>query len=335
MDIRSGVPLSNYTTLKVGGVAAHVAKVTTEAELQQVRQFAQQIDAPVLLLGGGSNVLVSDQGYPGVVAINQIKGIEYQTLDQRMVQVTIGAGELLDDVVADAVSRGYWGLENLSHIPGTMGAAPIQNVGAYGVEVSGLITSVRATSLSTGTVQIFGNQDCQFGYRDSYFKTDAGRDWVVTSVTCALSIQRDPHLQYGDLQQLDADLCSVAEVRSKVIDIRSGKFPDWHTVGTAGSFFKNPIINADHRDQLVQQFPDLPTFMMPDGRYKIALGWVLDHVCGLRGYSDGVVGLYDKQALVLINTGDSAAAIEIFAAKIAALVHNKTAIHIEPEVRFV
>jgi len=335
MEISSGVSLASYTTLKVGGKAAHLAMVSTEAELQQVRQFAGQIDAPVLLLGSGSNVLVSDEGYAGVVLVNQIKGIDYQSPSEGKVSVTIGAGELLDDVVADAAARGYWGLENLSHIPGTVGAAPIQNVGAYGVEVSQLITSVRAVSLSSGAVRVFDNQDCQFAYRDSYFKTAAGRDWVITSVTCSLLTERNPQLQYGDLTQLDTDACTVAEVRSKVIAIRSGKFPDWHVVGTAGSFFKNPIISATHHNQLVAQHPALPTFVMNDGRYKISLGWVLDHVCGLRGHYDGSVGLYENQALVLINTGDSAAAITNFATKVADTVFEKTAIKIEPEVRFV
>jgi len=335
MDIRTGVQLAPYTTLKVGGAAAHLVAVTSEAQLQQVQQFASQIAAPVLLLGSGSNVLVSDAGYPGVVIINQIKGIAYQPIADGTVEVTIGAGELLDDVVADAVSRGYWGLENLSHIPGTVGAAPIQNVGAYGVEVSALIASVQAVSLGTGEVRTFLNQDCQFAYRDSYFKTPPGRDWVITSVTCTLSTDRVPRLEYGDLTQLDAATCTLQAIRALVIEIRSTKFPDWHTVGTAGSFFKNPIVSAKQRDQLVQQYPALPTFVMADGRYKISLGWVLDHVCQVRGYSVGSVGLYHNQALVLTNTGDSAAAIETFAAKITALVYEKTGITIEPEVRFV
>jgi UDP-N-acetylmuramate dehydrogenase len=335
MEIRTGVPLAPYTTLKVGGAAEHLVEVTSETELQQVRQFAEQIDAPVLLLGGGSNVLVPDAGYQGVVIVNRITGIEYQSTAEGKISVTIGAGELLDDVVADTVKRGYWGLENLSHIPGTVGAAPIQNVGAYGVEVSALITSVRAVSLQSGEVRTFKNQDCQFAYRDSYFKTAAGREWLVTRVTCTLATDREPRLEYGDLQQLDQATCTLADVRAKVIEIRSSKFPDWHTVGTAGSFFKNPIISVDQHTQLLQQYPALPTFVMPDGRYKISLGWVLDKVCDLRGYRVGAVGLYHNQALVLINTGDSATAIEDFAAQIAALVYDKTAIKIEPEVRFV
>jgi len=335
MVIRTGVKLAPYTTLKVGGPAEHFAEVTSAAELQSVRQFATQIAAPILLLGSGSNVLIPDQGYRGVVVINQIKGIEYQPLAAGTVRVTIGAGEQLDDVVADTLSRGYWGLENLSQIPGTVGAAPIQNVGAYGVEVSALVDSVQAVSMSTGHVRTFSNPDCQFAYRDSFFKTDAGRDWCITSVTMLLQTERTPKLEYGDLQQLDPATCTLADIRTKVTEIRSTKFPDWHTVGTAGSFFKNPIVSAEHRNQLLQQYPSLPTFAMPDGCYKISLGWVLDHICGVRGYTDGAVGLYHNQALVLINTGDLATAIEAFATQIADLVYKKTAITIEPEVRFV
>lgn len=335
MEIRTQVKLAPYTTLQVGGVASQLIEVTSETELQQAQRFATQIAAPVLLLGSGSNVLVSDQGYQGVVIVNGIKGIAYQSPCVDTVQVTIGAGELLDDVVADAVKRGYWGLENLSHIPGTVGAAPVQNVGAYGVEVSMLIDSVHAIAMSSGERRVFSNQECQFGYRDSYFKTPAGRDWCITSVMMTLHTKRAPLLHYGDLQQLDPATCSLDEVRQKVIAIRSTKFPDWHTVGTAGSFFKNPVISAAHREQLLQAYPDLPTYTMPDGQYKIALGWVLDHICGVRGHTEGSVGLYHNQALVLINTGTSAAAITDFAAKIATLVYDKTAIAIEPEVRFV
>jgi len=335
MEIRTKVALAPLTTLQVGGVAEYLAEVTTETELQQVQQFATQRSVPVLVLGQGSNVLVSDQGYQGVVIVNQIRGIEYQPIDDERVSVTCGAGEVLDEVIKDGVSREYWGLENLSHIPGTVGAAPIQNVGAYGVEVSALVTNVRAVALATGEVRNFDTQACQFAYRDSYFKTLAGRDWVITHVTFLLSRKRQPQLEYGDLQQLDAHSCTLAEIRAHVIKIRSGKFPDWHVVGTAGSFFKNPIIAASHRDQLLQQYPELPNYVMNDGRYKIALGWVLEHVCKLRGHYEGAVGLYEHQALVLVNTGDSATAIADFSQWVADEVQRKTDIEIEPEVRFV
>ena len=328
-------PLADYTTLKVGGPAAHLVAVQSVAELESMRQWAQSMGVPVLSLGSGSNVLIPDVGYPGLVIINQIKGLVYEPAGGGAVTVTIGAGEQLDEVVADSVSRGYWGLENLSHIPGTVGAAPIQNVGAYGVELSALIEHVTAVSLSTGEVRVFANADCQFGYRDSYFKTTAGRDWFITSVVCRLSTGRSPVLTYGDLQQLDHHTCTLGAVRAHVIAIRSTKFPDWHTVGTAGSFFKNPIISAAHCTQLQQQYSGLPAYKQADGQMKVSLGWILDKVCELRGHQVGAVGLYQAQALVLINTGDSAAAIAAFADQISQVVFTKTRITIEPEVRFV
>lgn len=335
MEIQTDVCLASYTTLKVGGVAKYLVEVRSVEELQQVRQFAQQIAAPVLVLGGGSNILISDAGFAGVVIHNCISGVSFAERSGDEVRVTVGAGESLDELVVTTVERGYWGLENLSHIPGTVGAAPIQNVGAYGVEVASLIESVEAVSLTTGEVWTFTNAECEFAYRDSYFKTPVGRDWMITQVTFVLSTNRAPQLQYGDLATLDPDTCTLQSVRAKVIEIRSGKFPDWYTVGTAGSFFTNPIISATDRDRLLALYPALPTYLMPDGQYKVALGWVLDKICGLRGHTVGAVGLYEAQALVLVNTGDSASAIAAFAADIQSIVREQTGIEIEPEVRFV
>jgi len=335
MQIKRDIPLSTYTTLQVGGQASYLVEVNTVDELEQARLFALQENLPVLVLGGGSNVLVSDAGYAGLVIINLLQGVAYKPLADSEVLVQVGAGVVFDTLVADTVDQGLWGLENLSHIPGTVGAAPIQNVGAYGTEVSSLITQVQALSLQTGELKIFSNDECQFAYRDSYFKTDAGRAWVITQVTFKLTTKRTPNLTYGDLQSLDAQSCSLSDVRAKVIAIRAGKFPDWHQIGTAGSFFKNPIIPADHRDRLVAQYPELPTYVMPDGQYKVSLGWILDKVCGLRGHQVDAVGLYKDQALVLINTGQSATAISEFAASVQAIVADKTEITIEPEVRYV
>ena len=278
MEIRTDVCLAPYTTLKVGGVAKYLVEVGSSEELQQVRQFAQQIAAPVLVLGSGSNMLINDAGFAGVVLRNCIKGV--------------GCVERAEGVVAVRVG-------------------------------------------TTGEVRIFTNAACEFAYRDSYFKTPAGRDWAITRVIFVLSTRRAPQLQYGDLATLDPDTCTLQSIRAKVIEIRSSKFPDWHQIGTAGSFFKNPIISAAHRDQLLARYPELPTYPMEDGQYKVALGWVLDRVCGLRGHTVGAVGLYEAQALVLVNTGDSASAIEAFAADVQSMVQAQTDIEIEPEVRFV
>jgi UDP-N-acetylmuramate dehydrogenase len=338
MEIKEHVDLAPYTTLKVGGPARYFVAVHTIDELAQVRQFAQQAGVPVLVLGQGSNVLVSKQGYAGVVIINQILGRAYKKELGESTLASFGSGENWDEIVADTVTRSLWGLENLSHIPGTVGATPVQNVGAYGVEVSDRIVSVQAFSLLSGESKTFTNAECEFTYRDSIFKTDAGRDWFITSVTFFLSENNaDAVVGYADLQtftETKSDFTQL-ELRNEIIRIRSEKFPNWQQVGTAGSFFKNPIITKAHLDELLATYGELRYFPQPNGEYKIALGWVLDKICGLRGYCDGAVCLSQHQALVLLNHGDSATAVVQFVTDVRAAVYEKTKINIEPEVRFV
>ncbi len=338
MSIQEHVELAPFTTLKVGGPARYLATVTSIDELEQARQFAQQAGVPVLVLGQGSNVLVADAGYDGLVIINSIVGSDYQTASDDTVTATFGAGSNWDEVVADTVERGYWGLENLSHIPGTVGATPVQNVGAYGVEVSDHIVSVEAFSLQSGEIKTFTNPECQFAYRDSYFKTTEGRAWIITRVTFTLTTDRAAAvLGYADLRTFAESKTDFTqtELRQEIIRIRSGKFPDWQSVGTAGSFFKNPVVTQLHLDQLLTQYPELPHFVQPAGDYKVTLGWILDKVCGLRGYCDGDVCLSEHQALVLLNSGSSATAVQAFVDHVQAAVYEKTHITIEPEVRYV
>ena len=336
MQMQENIALARYTTLKVGGTGRFVAHVGTLAGFEQARLFAVQIDAPVLVLGHGSNVLISDQGYAGVVIINQILSRSYQEGEDGTIQATFGAGENFDEVVADTVSRGYWGLENLSHIPGTVGATPIQNVGAYGVEVANLIVGVQAVSLITGEQKEFSNQDCQFGYRDSFFKTQSGREWMITHVTYRLTTsEQSAVLGYADLKTFaeKTNILSAQNIRQEIIRIRSEKFPDWQQIGTAGSFFKNPTISQSKLTSLLEKYPELPHYPQPDSSVKVSLGWILDKICGLRGYSDGDVSLSKHQALVLLNRGESAAAITDFVAQVTDEVYQKTQIAIEPEVR--
>ena len=338
MPMQENIALAPYTTLKVGGVGRYVVTVTTVAAIEQARLFAQQINEPVLVLGHGSNVLIPDAGYAGVVIINQLMGRTYESDTDESVLATFGAGENWDQCVADTVGRGYWGLENLSHIPGTVGATPIQNVGAYGVEVSGLIVRVVAMSLTTGEQKTFSPAACQFGYRDSYFKTAAGRDWVIVSVTYRLSTSADSAvLGYADLQTFAAtrEKFTALDIRNEIMRIRSAKFPDWQKIGTAGSFFKNPSVSQSELAVLLERHPTLPHWPQPDGLVKVSLGWILDKICHLRGYTDGAVSLSEHQALVLLNTGDSAAAIATFVQHVTDTVYQETKITIEPEVRFV
>lgn len=335
MDIQEQVPLCEYTTLQVGGPARYFCTVNSVAELQQARQFALHTDVPVLLLGSGSNVLIQDQGFAGLVIHNHIQHQSY-TVSGSQVTARFGAGDLLDNVIAQTVSLGYWGLENLSHIPGTVGATPVQNVGAYGVEISDVISTVEACHLDTGEERVFSNADCQFAYRDSFFKSDAGSRWCITAVLCELITSPTPILTYKDLMSLQDERPLTQQlIRETVIKIRAAKFPDWTVVGTAGSFFKNPIIPTSQAEALIERYPDLPVYAVSDGQTKVSLGYILDKICGLKGYTQGSVGLFDKQALVLVNTGTSAGAVTSFAADVIEQVFEHTGITIEQEVRTV
>ena len=330
---QSDVALAPYTTLAVGGAAAYFADVATDAELVAAYDWAAANAVPVTVLGGGSNVLVSDQGVSGLVVRVTLYGRQVDISGDRVI-VSYRAGEVFDAVVADTVREGWWGLENLSHIPGTVGATPVQNVGAYGVEVADSIVRVRVYDYKQRTFYELTAEECAFSYRHSLFKQPAYQHIVVTDVVFSLSLTPKPVLDYKDLQPLQQQsVCTQHTIRDTVIQVREGKFPDWHRVGTAGSFFKNPIISSAEYESLREQFPDVQAHRTTDGQYKVALGWVLDAVCGLRGYRRGSVGLYEKQALVLINHGGtSATEVEDFATEVARLVYDKTRLTVEWEV---
>lgn len=335
--VRENVPLSQYTTLKVGGRARYFIEVKTMEDLEKAGQFASQTALPFLVLGGGSNLLISDHGFSGVVIFNQMKGREYKDNGDRTSILSVQAGEVFDEVIADTVSRGLWGLENLSSIPGTVGATPIQNVGAYGVEVSELIIAVETYHLLTGIKKVFEKSECNFGYRDSFFKTTEGKGYVITAVHFKLSTIPAPKIKYADLAKRFNEIKpNQLEIREAIVDIRSKKFPDWHLVGTAGSFFKNPIISLAESEILSSFYPDLPIYKTEDGMAKISLGYVLDKICNLKGYREGDVQLYTEQALVLVNYGsENADEIKKFAEKITKIVFDKTKIIITPEVCFI
>lgn len=332
LPLQTDVSLKKYTTLQVGGVASRFVEVGTEKDLEGAVQYAKDNDLPITVFAGGTNVLVSDSGVQGLVLRMVMRGIttEIQSTD---VLLTASAGEVLDDVVAYAVEHRYWGLENLSHIPGTVGATPVQNVGAYGVEVKDLIQTVRVYNTEEQKFEILTNEDCSFTYRDSVFKTPEGKKYIVVSVTYVLSTQENPRLEYKDLQNQFQEAPSAQAVREAVIAIRSKKFPDWKVVGTAGSFFKNPIVPRAKFEELSVQYPGLPGFDVEDGFVKLPLGWILDKVLHLKGEGTEHVGTYQGQALVLINKGAATATdIVSFAEDIMQKVYSETGIEIQWEV---
>lgn len=335
--IQKNVTLSQYTTLHVGGVIDYFAEVTNEGELFEALLFAEQTPVPLLVLGGGSNILADDEGYRGLVLKISVRGSEYVDVSKDETELTVGAGEILDDVVADSVSKNLWGLENLSSIPGTAGATPVQNVGAYGIEVSSLIVRVEAIHIFKKIKKIFTKTHCEFNYRDSFFKTDEGKNWIIISVTFSLSKIPQPNITYADILFLQTEKnLTPLRVREAVQAVRANKFPDWSKVGTAGSFFKNPIITSAEYRAIQALYPLLPGYVQPSGDVKVSLGWILDHVCNLRGYCEGSVCLYDKQALVLVaHTGATSTEIKNFVKNISQKVFLQTKIKIECEVLFV
>lgn len=334
--IKKGVLLSKHTTFRIGGAAEYFALVTSREELTGALAFARAHALPVHILGGGSNVLVSDTGVKGVVIKNALLGIEVRD-DGGDVFLTCAAGVWWDDVVKMAVDAGWWGIENLSSIPGTIGALPIQNVGAYGQEASQVIFSVDAININTGNSTSFTNSDCEFLYRSSFFKSEEGKKFVVTAVTLKLSKLPNPRLSYRDLNEYltENENPTLKEIRNAVIAIRSKKFPDLNVYGTAGSFFKNPIVSSDEQKRLSALFPGLPSHEEPGNTYKLSAAWLIDNVAHMRGYRVGDAGSYEGQALVLVNYGTARANdVDAFAKKIEQKVFLETRITLEREVIF-
>lgn len=333
MNIKENVSLAQYTTFKIGGPAKFFCLVKTEEELIQAIEFAEKKDIPIFIIGGGSNLLISDSGYSGLVIKLDIKGIVFDSN-----KVTAFAGEDWDDFVKETLDRGFNGLENLSAIPGTVGAVPVQNIGAYGVEISSLIESVRVFDIKNHNFVSISNADCQFAYRDSIFKHQKGR-FVVVSVTFNLNKDGKTNISYKDLKEYfdnkKTDLIPV-NVRDAVIEIRNNKLPDWKNWGTAGSFFKNPIIGVQQYVDLKQKYPDLSGFPDCNGNIKVSLAWILDKVCNVKSLFVGNAFVYEKQALVLVaKPGGSASDILELSRKIQDLVKEKTGIAIEAEVEWV
>lgn len=338
MTIETHVSLAPYTTFKIGGKADFFCRVSSGNELQEALRFAHEKQIPFFVLGGGSNVLIADEGYGGLVIKNEIKGFVEQERGDTVL-ITVGAGEWWDDVVSKTVTLGLWGLENLSLIPGTVGASPVQNIGAYGVEVMNVIDSVSAVHGVTGEEKIFTNAECGFAYRTSIFKKTEYKKYIITSVTFALSRIPRPILSYKDVKEFFATKNIVApsqrEIREAVIAIRTQKFPDLSAVGTAGSFWKNPIISDELYGSLGTQHRDMPAFPSPVG-VKVSLAWILDHVCHLKGYALGRVHLFNKQPLVVVaEQGSSALDVNRLADFVVQDVKEKTGIDIEREVEWV
>ncbi len=336
---KENVSLKPYTTFKTGGTATWFVEVTKSEDLVEIFNDHRTHTFPRYILAGGSNLLIEDNLSPCIVIYIKNKGYVY-TEETDHILLTAQAGENWDDVVKDSVSKGYAGLELLSWIPGTVGAAPVQNIGAYGTELSHIFHSATYFDSVTKTFQTIQAEDCNFAYRTSCFK-NIHKDKIITEVTLKLSkTWTKPRTLYPDLityEEKYRALNTIEDIRNAVISIRTDKLPDLKVYGTAGSFFKHPIITVSTYQEILKIYPAMPSYPYTDTAVKIPAGWLIDHVAGMKGHIEGNVGTYAKQALILINTG-KATSTEIyqFGTKIQGIIKEKTGISLEMEVvRFI
>ena len=290
-----------------------------------------------LHIGGGSNLLFTGD-YPGIILHSAIKGFEVISEDADEVIVRAGAGEVWDDFVAYTVERGWYGAENLSLIPGEVGASAVQNIGAYGMEAKDLIVKIETVEVATGDVRVFNNEECGYAYRESVFKHSLKGQYIVTKVSYRLSKTPSFHLDYGNVRaELEKRGCELTlpNVRQTIIDIREAKLPDPKVQGNAGSFFMNPIVSRAQFESLLAVYPQMPHYEVDAERVKVPAAWMIDQ-CGWKGKRMGRAGVHDKQALVLVNVGGATGEEVIrLSEAIQKSVFDKFGISISPEVNFI
>jgi len=305
MKIQENISLKRLNTFGIEVNAAFFAKISSKEDFLSLIQTDVYQSNPKLILGGGSNLLFT-KDFEGIVIRNSIKGLEIQSQDDDHVWVKAGAGENWHHFVLWCVQHNYGGIENLSLIPGCVGAAPMQNIGAYGVEIKDVCEKVFALDLETGEESVFTNADCKFGYRESIFKHSHKNKYLITSVIFRLSKKPGFNTSYGaieyELSAMGVKELSIQAISNAVIRIRSSKLPDPALKGNAGSFFKNPEVSKEKHAELKQQFDKLVAYPLDNGNFKLAAGWLIEQ-CGLKGKCVGQACVHDKQALVLVNMG--------------------------------
>ncbi|MFZ1180694.1 MAG: UDP-N-acetylmuramate dehydrogenase [Herbaspirillum sp.] len=338
LSVQRDCSLRHLNTFGIDVRAAACLPVDGIDTLLAVKNDRELSMLPRLILGGGSNLLLT-QDFPGLVLHMRNTGMRIVGEDEVFVYVTAAAGENWHRFVQWSLNLGLGGLENLSLIPGSVGAAPIQNIGAYGVEVKDRFHSLTAFDFIDGKMLTLDHAACRFGYRDSIFRQELRDRTVVLDVTFALPRQWQASLHYADLmQELSVQqiaLPSPRDIADAVMAIRTRKLPDPAQVGNAGSFFKNPLVPAQQRDSLLARYPQLVSYAQPDGVYKLAAGWLIDR-CGWKGRSLGAAGVYEKQALVLVNKGGaSGSEIVALAQAIQTDVQARFGVRLEPEPVFI
>ena len=339
MYIQQNISLLPFNTFGIDVKAAFFAAIKSTEDLLETLSIEDLQSLPMLVLGGGSNILFTTD-FPGLVIRMETKGVEVFKQTPDKVYVKAMAGEDWEEFVEYCVARNWGGLENLTLIPGNVGTSPMQNIGAYGVEIKDVFHELQALEIATGKIVTFNREDCRFGYRNSFFKNEGKGKYIILSVVFCLN--SDKHtllLDYGtvkdELQSRGITAPRIQDVRDVIRHIRQSKLPDPKELGNAGSFFKNPVLDAGQFAELQRQHPDIPSFSDASGKVKTAAAWLIDRA-GWKGYREGNVGVHERQALVLVNYGGATGKqVLSLAEKIRESVKEKFGVALEMEVNAV
>jgi UDP-N-acetylmuramate dehydrogenase len=337
MKILENYDLTKLNTFGISVKARYFIEVTNEQDLTELFSTREFKENEKLFLGGGSNILIT-RDFPGIVVLNRLKGIEIVEKNSDYILVKSMGGEWWNDLVNFAVERKYWGIENLSLIPGTVGAAPMQNIGAYGVELKDTLENVEAYNILTGEKRVFSKEECELGYRDSVFKRELKGKYFVLAITLKLNKKSSPNVSYkflkDFLEENKLEITNIKNISNAISEIRKSKLPDPKVLGNAGSFFKNVFVDEDKFKELKKEFLDIP-FFNEDNCIKIPAGWLIEQ-CGWKGKRVGNVGVHDKQALVIVNyNGATGEEIKNLADQIIDSVYQKFGLKLIPEINFI
>ncbi len=337
--MKTNINLKSYNSFGFDAVAKQFVEINAVSDLQTLIKSGALQQQKTLILSGGNNILFQNEVFDGLVVYINTKGIEILKEGGNDVVVRAQAGEDWPDFVRFCVGKGWHGVENLAHIPGKVGAAPVQNIGAYGMELKDSFAQCEAIDLATGEAKVFTKEGCRFGYRESIFKGELKGRYVITSVDFLLKKDAPLNLKYGNIKSyLEENGIlhpTLQQLHDAICAIRDAKLPDVKQIGSAGSFFKNPVIEREQLEALLKEYPTMPHYDEPNGMVKVPAGWLIEQA-GWKGWRNEHVGVYDKQALVLVHYGGGKGQdIVQLAHRIQESVEEKFGIRISPEVNFV
>lgn len=338
MELQHNKSLKSLNTFAIDAKSRYYAEFHSVDELRDLIETRNQHSFPLIVLGGGSNILFT-KDYDGLVLKNELKGIQIVKEDDRHIYIKAMAGENWHQFVMYCIDQNLAGIENLSLIPGNVGASPMQNIGAYGVEIKDVFHELEAFDKEDKVIRMFTNNDCEFGYRESVFKNRLKDRFIILSVTYRLNWEPQFNISYGAIKQeldnMNVKDLSIKAISQAVINIRSSKLPDPKQIGNAGSFFKNPTISISQYKSLIKEWPSMPSYPVNEEIIKVPAGWLIEQ-CGWKGYRNGDAGCYPKQALVLVNYGNSSGQqILHLSEQIIESVQSKFHIKLEREVNII